>query len=66
LPLLSGAGSPEFGSAPPSVARSCARATGSSGSAAAPASKPPSTLNTLRLEVRLAKPRNIFSAKRSN
>jgi hypothetical protein len=41
-------------------------ATGNNGNAAAPASKPPRMLNMLRREVRLAKPRSIFSVKRSN
>jgi hypothetical protein len=41
-------------------------ATGNSGSVAAPARNPPRMLKTLRLEVRLAKPRSIFSANRSS
>ena len=43
--------------------RKYARATGSNGREAAPARNPPSKLNMLRREVRLAKPRNTFSAK---
>ncbi len=64
MPEFCGAVCPEFasdGEVPDSP--SAPLATGNKGNAAAPARKPPRILNTLRRDVRLAKPRSIFSAK---
>ena len=64
MPELCGAVCPEFGSdGEVSDCPSAPLATGNRGNAAAPARKPPRTLNRLRRDVRLAKPRSIFSAK---